>query len=547
MIKQQAKNELVELRFSVFGMLTEASVVTFQLRLYCTSSGHRYMAGETEFIAAADSATFRKPIRLDYLPECQQTIEILLTSSDNPAVECLGRGDLDLGVLIDEDETLTLPLLSKDQKAVGQVLVGHKPIVDDRSSFHVGINCLNVKNLEFFSTSDPFLVLFRPADSHITALSKDDIPPKAWIALHQTEYQRRDLNPKFRPFGISKWNLCRGNLDAILKLELWDHSSLGRHKKISTGFTTVNRISTGADRYLNTFDEKDKFGGTVCFGLFDEKKFYMFDQYILAGVQLRLVLALDCSGSTKELHFHESTGTSSVFERALGEVATVLSSKEQSHRFGLLGYGAKINACRYPTFAFNFESRRRDMSVASVESALELYRSVMPQLEPEEPTKIAPVIERLHVMMKYQDKRNFKIFTVLVILTDGGIDDLQDTVDKIVECSNFPLAIVFVGIGSGDFSDLEYLESGCPKDPQQSEGKKPKKTKKQRSTGRLKDSAGKEAYGRIVRFVYYQNYMGKTRELEESLFKEVPRQMTEFYNLMKFDPCPMEAKEDPSN
>lgn len=549
MIKEpQRNNELVELHFQGVGITYPQHVVTFQLRVYCTSNGHRYMAGETEFVPAHESPAFRKAVRLDYLPNCQQTLEIFCAESDNPTLPTVGKADVEFGVLVDTGEGLTVPLISKD-KLMGQLFITSKQIVDDKSSYHIGFNCLNVKNLEFFSTSDPYVIVFRPTDPYINALNHDDVPQTGWIALHQTDYKKHDLNPCFNPFGITKWSLSRANPNVILKFEIWDHSKFGLHRKISTAYTTVDLLANGdeKDKFLNTFDEKGKFGGTIAFYRFEEKKFFMLDQYINAGIEIRLVIAVDCSGSTKSLHNIKPDGQPDLFERAIREVSDILVTKEKTGRFAFLGFGAKINGYKHPTFPFNHAKSERNPSVKSVDEAISLYKSVYPTIEPEEPTNLAGVIERVHVMMKHQDKKNYKIYTLLVILTDGDIEDRQESIDKVVECSDFPLSIVLVGVGQGNFDHLEYLESGYKAVEPVEEGKKKKKTlSPKKKIQRLKSTSGKEALRRIVRFVYYQNYLGKHKELEEALIRDVPRQMTEFYNLVKFDPCPASPTSQPT-
>ena len=62
--------------------------------------------------------------------------------------------------------------------------------------------------------------------------------------------------------------------------------------------------------------------------------------------------------------------------------------------------------------------------------------------------------------MMLQDSRDLKRYTILIVLTDGEISDLQASADSLVGCSGEPISIVFVGVGNGDFSKLEYLESG---------------------------------------------------------------------------------------
>jgi Copine len=39
-----------------------------------------------------------------------------------------------------------------------------------------------------------------------------------------------------------------------------------------------------------------------------------------------------------------------------------------------------------------------------------------------------------------------------LILTDGVINDIQNTIDEVVRGSDLPLSIVIVGVGNADFS-----------------------------------------------------------------------------------------------
>jgi hypothetical protein len=50
------------------------------------------------------------------------------------------------------------------------------------------------------------------------------------------------------------------------------------------------------------------------------------------------------------------------------------------------------------------------------------------------------------------------MYHILLILTDGCIHDMRDTKDLIVECSNYPLSIIIVGIGNADFSNMVELD-----------------------------------------------------------------------------------------
>lgn len=55
--------------------------------------------------------------------------------------------------------------------------------------------------------------------------------------------------------------------------------------------------------------------------------------------------------------------------------------------------------------------------------------------------------------------RDYQMYHCLLILTDGIIHDLRETVDRIVKGASHPLSIIIVGIGDADFTAMETLDS----------------------------------------------------------------------------------------
>ena len=50
-------------------------------------------------------------------------------------------------------------------------------------------------------------------------------------------------------------------------------------------------------------------------------------------------------------------------------------------------------------------------------------------------------------------------YTIVLILTDGIINDLEKTVDEVVQGSVLPLSIIIVGIGAADFEQMDHLDA----------------------------------------------------------------------------------------
>ena len=51
-------------------------------------------------------------------------------------------------------------------------------------------------------------------------------------------------------------------------------------------------------------------------------------------------------------------------------------------------------------------------------------------------------------------------YNILLIITDGIINDMQKTIDQIVRGStNLPICIIIVGVGSDDFDSMDILDA----------------------------------------------------------------------------------------
>ena len=112
-----------------------------------------------------------------------------------------------------------------------------------------------------------------------------------------------------------------------------------------------------------------------------------------------------------------------------------------------------------------------------------------------------------------ENKKEENHYYILLMLTDGAITDMIETVNCIVEASKLPLSIVIVGIGEDDFENMNILDDDI----------KP-----------LVNSFGEIRKRDIVQFVKFNTFKEKnaiddSQELAEEVHKEIPRQIEEYY------------------
>ena len=55
--------------------------------------------------------------------------------------------------------------------------------------------------------------------------------------------------------------------------------------------------------------------------------------------------------------------------------------------------------------------------------------------------------------------QNNQKFNILLIITDGVINDMQATIDQIVRGSRLPMCLIIVGVGGANFDAMDQLDA----------------------------------------------------------------------------------------
>jgi len=50
------------------------------------------------------------------------------------------------------------------------------------------------------------------------------------------------------------------------------------------------------------------------------------------------------------------------------------------------------------------------------------------------------------------------MYHVMMILTDGEIHDMKETINLIVELSKFPVSVIIIGVGHDKFENMKRLD-----------------------------------------------------------------------------------------
>ena len=102
-----------------------------------------------------------------------------------------------------------------------------------------------------------------------------------------------------------------------------------------------------------------------------------------------------------------------------------------------------------------------------------------------------------------------KFYNILIILTCGNIKDEKETINNIVESSFLPISIIIVGIGNGDFRNMDLLEE---------------------NDDLLIDSYNRKCNRNNIKFIRFDKYLNQQNILIEEILKEVPKQIVSGLN-----------------
>ena len=244
-------------------------------------------------------------------------------------------------------------------------------------------------------------------------------------------------------------------------------------------------------------------------------KSYTFVDYLKAGIEIGLSVAIDFTNSNgypndpRSLHYINDKKLNQ-YERAIYACGNVVAYYDYDQLFPCFGFGAKVNNRPRGLFNLNFES---DPNVKFVQGIIEAYHNAIKVVTLYGPTYFSPIIRAMNKIIK--NEHNILKYHILMILTDGKIDDIDKTIDELVEGSFLPLSVIIIGVGKYNFSSMKILDA---------------------DENPLLDSKGVKAVRDLVQFVPFLKYESNPEKLADEVLAEIPRQIIEYYDLKNLDP-----------
>lgn len=241
-----------------------------------------------------------------------------------------------------------------------------------------------------------------------------------------------------------------------------------------------------------------------------------FVDYVQGGCEVSLAVAIDFTGSNGDprqpgtLHYLSPDRAMNDYEKAIMSIGSLLAKYDDDQKFPVWGFGAKYSGQVYHLFQCGPKAEADGMK-----GVLDHYHHTFQTgLVMSGPTVITEVIQTAAAFAKSGQQAAARVgkqkYTTLLILTDGAVADVNATVQSLVTVSDAPLSIVIVGIGSADFSGMQFLD----------------------------DVAINRGVPDLVQFVEYNRYRHNPSLLVKETLAEIPDQLVGYFTRNNIMPNP---------
>eukprot|EP01035_Chromulina_nebulosa_P030660 gene30660-40761_t len=332
-------------------------------------------------------------------------------------------------------------------KNTGSILLRGESQANVRDIFCVTFFARKLANKEgFFSSSDPFLVISR--------MNEDGTYTKVW---ENTKIDN-NLNPSWGPARIPMAQLCNGDVERPLRIEIFDFEKSGHHHFMGQVDTSVKRMIQNngvAEMVIEPEMLKSKKGytnsGTLTATNVIVESHPTFINFIEGGCEISLVVAVDFTASNghpaepTSLHYINPMGALNPYQQAIVAVGNVLQPYDTDHMYPVYGFGGKVKLPngQHSVVQHCFPVYGGGLEVKGVDGILKAYHDCLDHVMLSGPTLFAPLLNSVtNIAQSANCCQARQKYTILLIITDGEINDMDATKEALVLAAQQPLSII---------------------------------------------------------------------------------------------------------
>lgn len=426
------------------------------------------------------SLVFNDFVEMYYFFEKDQSIQLIITAVSTGKTFEVKEPISKIAAMIKDNAKL------RHQDSGMEIILDVRPIKSERKRYTFNITVDRMDNKANYK--ELYLVLKNFNDN------------KAWRGVYKTE---ESSNMTFDAFSIAEDDLFLGDPNKKFLIEL---QSPNPPMVIGSIEDNITNLSKNPMVELRSTDGKPT--NTYLKLRIEALERYTFVELLKKGLQISLMVAIDFTASNRDpsdpnsLHYVLGLEPNQ-YERAIRSCGSIVSYYDSDQKFPLLGFGGipQGKTDVEHVFPLNFSN---DPNVYGIEEMVRVYRESLTKTTLAGPTFFAPLLRNMKGLV--ENVRG--VYFTIMILTDGQITDIDETIDAIVECSFYPISIIIIGIGSGEFYSMVRLDGDDMP---------------------LTDSFGRCIARDIVQFVPFKKFEGNAKKLSEEVLRELPGQIEKFY------------------
>ena len=198
---------------------------------------------------------------------------------------------------------------------------------------------------------------------------------------------------------------------------------------------------------------------------------YDFVDYIQGGLNIALYIGIDFTASNgtpdkpSSLHYLSPDKSSrNQYQESVHATADVLLDYDADKMVPVYGFGAVLKFPNLKTTSvsqcFPCTGDPNNDEVEAIDGIFQAYNNALNHVDLCGPTHFAPLFRNILEKTKQSEKENPDNYTIFLILTDGEIHDMDETVLLLIEACRHPVSIVIVGVGSQSFDNMRVLDAG---------------------------------------------------------------------------------------
>eukprot|EP01028_Stygiella_incarcerata_P010832 TRINITY_DN583_c0_g3_i2.p1 TRINITY_DN583_c0_g3~~TRINITY_DN583_c0_g3_i2.p1 ORF type:complete len:558 (-),score=147.73 TRINITY_DN583_c0_g3_i2:982-2655(-) len=481
---------------------------------------HYTEVGRTEVIKNTLNPKWVKGFTIDYRFEAHQYLRMGVYDVDNETSsleddDFLGFYDCLLSdVVTARGCTLSANLMRPGKKDKGQIIIRCEELSELNDVIVFEIEGRKLDKKDFFGKSDPYLRISRSQEGG------------DYVPVFQTDFIKKTLDPNWPKFEIPIVKLCNADDYRPLLFEVFDWDKNGKHDLIGTVSASLNDIFRGEPTAtkveLVLISEKKKPAGQI---YITGTRYQMpsFMDYISGGCEVSLLVSVDFTGSNGDprmpgtLH-HVREGVLNQYESVIASVGDILIHYDSDKKVPAFGFGGILRETQRIDHCFSLKPMGQSPECEGIGELLHAYRWRIANVGLAGPTLFTPSIRMATGYAKGHLTQMDQHYFILLIITDGIITDMRQTIDALVEAAEFPLSIVIVGVGNEDFANMQFLDA---------------------DTEPLQHSNGSRSSRDIVQFVEYSRFQAADPSLlAQEVLAEVPGQVVKFMGKHGIRPNP---------